>query len=65
LLGDVDCSGAVNAIDAALILQLTAALIDSLPCPQNGDTNEDGQVNVLDAALILQLVAGLIDSLPP
>jgi hypothetical protein len=65
LLGDVDCSGQVNAIDAALVLQRVAALIPSLPCPENGDVNEDGQVDVLDAALILQLVAGLIDSLPP
>jgi hypothetical protein len=61
VLGDVDCGGTVNAIDAALVLQHTAALLDELPCPQNGDTSDDGLTNSLDAALILQVSAGLID----
>jgi alpha-tubulin suppressor-like RCC1 family protein len=65
LIGDVDGSGSVNAIDAALILQFVAGLLDSLPCPQNADTNGDGNVNSIDAALILQFSAGLIGSLPP
>ncbi len=65
LVGDVNCDGAVNAIDAALVLQLTAAIIPSLACLENADVNLDGQVNVIDAALILQLVAGLIPDLPP
>lgn len=61
--GDVDCSGSVNSIDAALLLQRTAGLIDSLPCAGNADVNGDGNANSLDAALILQFSAGLIDSL--
>ncbi|MDZ4278960.1 MAG: dockerin type I domain-containing protein, partial [Dehalococcoidia bacterium] len=65
LIGDVNCDGLINAIDAALILQLGAGIIDELPCPQNADTNEDGMINAVDAALILQFVAGIIDSLPP
>jgi hypothetical protein len=60
LLGDVNCDGLVNAVDAALILQLIAGLLDELECPQNGDVNDDGAINAVDAALILQLVAGLL-----
>jgi plastocyanin len=63
--GDVDCSGSVNAIDAALVLQFDAGLLHTLHCPQNGDTNRDGRTNSLDAALILQHAAGLIANLPP
>jgi alpha-tubulin suppressor-like RCC1 family protein len=63
--GDVDCNGAVNSIDAALILQYDAGLIVSLPCPENADANEDGAINSIDAALILQYGAGLIDGLQP
>jgi plastocyanin len=64
-LGDVNCNGAVDSIDAALVLQLGAGLIDSLACQQNADVNGDGAINAIDAALILQFVAGLIDSLGP
>ncbi|MCH8849713.1 MAG: hypothetical protein IIC89_02675 [Chloroflexi bacterium] len=65
--GDVDGSGEVNSIDALLILQFDAAIIDPPPNPekwyQNGDLNEDGLLDSLDATLILQFHAGLIDSL--
>ena len=65
LLGDVDCRGSVNAIDAALILQFVAGLLGSLPCLDAADTNGSGNVNAIDAALILQFSAGLIGSLSP
>ena len=63
--GDVNCDGVVGAIDAALILQFSAALLESLPCVGAADVNGDGVANPLDAALILQLSAGLLDSLSP
>lgn len=64
LRGDVSCDGVVNSIDAALILQFDAGLVDSLSCQDAADVSADGSVNSLDAALILQFAAGLIDSFP-
>ena len=62
LLGDVNGDDIVNAIDGALILQLLAGLVGSLPCQENADVDGNGVVDVIDAALILQLDAGFIDS---
>jgi hypothetical protein len=63
--GDVNNSGEADAIDAALILQLNAGLIGSVPNPAAADVDQNGSVNSIDAALILQFVAGLIPQLPP
>lgn len=64
-LGDVSCNQTANSIDATLVLQFSAGLIQSLPCPEGGDANLDGTINALDATLILQFDSGLIDTLPP
>ena len=64
-MGDVNCDGRVNSIDAALILQFGAALMTSLSCQDAADVSEDGTINSIDAALILQYDAALIDTLPP
>lgn len=56
---DVNCDGSTNALDAALILQHSAGLVESMPCAEAGDANGDGSVNVIDAAAILRLAAGL------
>lgn len=64
-IGDADCSGSVDSIDAALALQFNAGLVNSLPCSEFADVNGDGSVDALDASLILQFVAGLLDDLDP
>jgi CSLREA domain-containing protein len=58
--GDVNDDGHVNAVDAQLILQLSAGLITTLPNMPSADVNHSGAVNPVDAALILQVEAGLI-----
>jgi hypothetical protein len=60
--GDADCSGNVTSVDAALVLQFDAGVIDILTftCLLVADVNEDSVVNSVDATLILQFVAGLI-----
>ena len=59
-LGDIDCSGLVNSIDAAIVLQHDAGLLGLPACDFKGDMNQDGRINNIDAALILRHVAGLI-----
>ena len=63
-IGDVNCSGSVNAIDAQFILQKEARLINRLSCDEAGDVNGDNLLNAVDAALIIQKDAGLIDRFP-
>lgn len=58
--GDVDCTGDTNSLDAVLVLQFAAALLDSLPCEIEADMDGDGGADAIDAAIILQLTAGLI-----
>jgi hypothetical protein len=65
LYGDVNCSGQVNSIDSAVLLQLSAGFVNSVACPANADVNGDGQANSLDSALVLQFAAGLITHLGP
>ena len=60
LVGDANCDGSVNAVDAALVLQFSASLVGSLLCQDEADVNTDGSVSSIDAALILQHTGGLI-----
>lgn len=57
--GDANCDGDVTAIDAALVLQLTAGVIGWLPCAASADTDPNGLITSVDALLILQYDAGL------
>jgi 3-phytase len=56
--GDTDCAGAIDALDAALVLQHVASLVTNLGCPPAADVNNDGVTGALDALLILQMAAG-------
>lgn len=62
--GDVNEDGSANSVDAALILQFDAALLDELPNADRADVNLDEIINPIDATLILQFDAGFLDSLP-
>ncbi len=62
---DANCSGGVDSIDAALVLQFVAGLAGSLSCEETADVNTDGDVNAIDATLILQHIVGLLPTLPP
>ncbi len=63
LTGDANCDGLVSSIDAALVLQFIAGLLDALACEDTADANGDGNLNSIDAALILQYGAGLLTNL--
>lgn len=58
--GDSNCDAVINAVDAALVLQLVAGLVPSLPCEAAGDIDRNGFITAIDALIILQLDAGLI-----
>ena len=58
--GDANCSGDVTSLDALLVLQLIADLIDAVTCPNAADANGNGTIDAIDAALILQFTAGLL-----
>jgi len=61
LVGDVNGDGEVDALDASLVLQYDAKLIDGESLLlENADVNSDKEVDALDASLILQLDAKLI-----
>ncbi|MGD8394257.1 MAG: PKD domain-containing protein [Candidatus Eiseniibacteriota bacterium] len=70
LLGDVNASGEVSALDASLVLQEVVGLIE-LPSQQYpaftleiADVSGNGEIRAFDAALILQYVIGMLDEFP-
>ncbi len=64
LLGDANGDGAVNNIDASLVLQHDAGVTEiEGEALAAADVNDDGAVNNIDASRILQLDAGVIDAL--
>lgn len=60
--GDVNCDGEVSAVDARIVLQYVAGLIEEFELNMYySDLNGDGEITAVDARLILQKVAGLIE----
>jgi hypothetical protein len=61
LLGDVDDDGDVDSIDALLVLEVDARLLDEgdLANADSADVNHDGVINSIDALYILWADAGL------
>ncbi len=62
--GDANCDGVVSSIDAVIVLQVDAGLLNEAPCSQ-ADASFDGVVSSLDAAIILQREAGLLAHCDP
>ncbi len=71
--GDVDCTGAVNAVDSLKLLRTVAGLsvTQTEPCdnigtgsPMQGDINCDLSISALDALFVLRFVAQLNVNLP-
>jgi hypothetical protein len=54
-----------SSLDAVLILQYAAGLVQSLPCLYLADVNVDGAVTATDAFLVLEYTAGIIEEFPP
>ena len=63
--GDVNCDAETDSMDAELILQFEAGLVNTLACRLQADTDADDNIDSIDAALILQYDAQLVDRLPP
>jgi hypothetical protein len=64
-VGNVNCDGDVDSLDATIVLQYDASLLSEYACPDQGDTNGDGVSDAEDAAPILHFTAGLISDLDP
>lgn len=65
LIGDADCDGEIDVLDALTVLQFAAGLTLVLRCPELADSDGDGMFGPTDALVILQFVGDLILTLPP
>ena len=60
--GDVNCDGEITAVDARLVLQYVAGLVEDYEINMfYADANSDENITAVDARIILQKVAGLIE----
>jgi hypothetical protein len=63
--GDPNCDLDINSLDALLVLQFDAGLLDTLACEAAADVDKSGGIDSIDAAIILQLDAGLAPVVVP
>lgn len=63
MCGDVNCDGAVDAVDALLIAQVGVGMRSALPCAVVNDVNSDGHGDIADALQIAQYAVGSRDGL--
>ena len=62
VLGDVNMDGDINSLDALLLLQFNAMMVElNETQKQAADVNGDGTINSIDALVILQINAGIIN----
>jgi hypothetical protein len=61
ILGDVNCDGSVNIVDAQQIARYAIGLsTPGAECTENaGDVNDDGAINIIDAQQIARYAVGL------
>ena len=66
IFGDINRDGKVNAVDALLVLKISAKILSEANETQMylGDVNGDGLLNATDALFILQKAAGIINKFP-
>ena len=64
ILGDADCSGAVNPVDGLVILRHDAGLAQA-PCANLADVQCDGDVDAVDSLQVLRFDAGFSVSQQP
>jgi hypothetical protein len=58
-LGDSNCDGAVNSVDALMALRFVASLQPSAGCLHMADVDCSGDIDAIDALGILRRVAAL------
>ena len=64
LLGDVDCSGAIDEKDVQMILDYEAQLLDKELILAVSDVSGDGKIDSSDAVLIAQFLAEKFEKFP-
>ena len=63
-LGDVNCDGTSNNLDAMMIFQYSLGNLESLPCEENSDVHLNAILNNVDAMILFQWALGNVVLIP-